>query len=568
MSDTQSDQLNTGGIRLVPFVSALLALAVSFSTQPFGGFTRITTEPATVTRARLQVTVTTTSDWSSLAFTAGRVLAHRVATTTGGPAVNVSERGVSIDGPPGATSSAVVNLVYEEPGSLSTLGLRLTKGAAGSTSVKVKNTSATPYDVASFVVGTSVQSKLVSVTRDLLLSRANPSMPPADRRRLVLAAYYPWWGPGAYGDPTLSDRPADRRFTSDAAGVLSMAEQARANGIDGLVMSWAGAQENGAALDLLIDAQERTGGTTSLYLETRQSAAEPGGPPRPAVLKQWIEEGLARSNSAAFLKAGTEPVVFVFEMGALGPPAWQWILDQLAAAGHRVRLVGDALTPNYLKVAWGTHIYNPNFQSIAELTAWNRSFSLGMRLLDSASPSDHAFIATVSPGYDDQALRGTLNPIVARGSQGERYAGTWNAAFAASPEWVFVTSWNEWIEGTHIEPGEETGSLALSQTADFARRFHAPTLVAQAAGAAPFRPALVDPRQPRVDNDDSIHVDRPPTNERQPDARRPSRSPRDVVGDRAPSGRPEVAPGRRRALARLLERGLRPVPRAFARRHG
>ena len=32
---------------------------------------------------------------------------------------------------------------------------------------------------------------------------------------------------------------------------------------------------------------------------------------------------------------------------------------------------------------------------------------------------------------------------------------------AAQPDWVLITSWNEWFEGTSVEPSVEYGDLAL-----------------------------------------------------------------------------------------------------------
>jgi hypothetical protein len=61
--------------------------------------------------------------------------------------------------------------------------------------------------------------------------------------------------------------------------------------------------------------------------------------------------------------------------------------------------------------------------------------------------------------------------VVNRGANGETYAGTWEAALASPAEWVVVTSWNEWFEGTAVEPGTSAGDLALRQTERYASMF-------------------------------------------------------------------------------------------------
>jgi hypothetical protein len=110
----------------------------------------------------------------------------------------------------------------------------------------------------------------------------------------------------------------------------------------------------------------------------------------------------------------------------------------------------------------------------ALLAQTNRDTMLDARLLATSDPTGpHLTVATVSPGYDDTNLRGDLNAVVPRGPAGERYIATWDSAIAAQPDWVLITSWNEWFEGTHIEPSVGNGDLALRQTAEQAARFAA-----------------------------------------------------------------------------------------------
>jgi hypothetical protein len=54
---------------------------------------------------------------------------------------------------------------------------------------------------------------------------------------------------------------------------------------------------------------------------------------------------------------------------------------------------------------------------------------------------------------------------------GETYRELWQAAIAAAPDYVLITSWNEWHEGSEIEPSVEYGSRILDDTAAFSRAF-------------------------------------------------------------------------------------------------
>src|SRR5207253_10675346 len=64
--------------------------------------------------------------------------------------------------------------------------------------------------------------------------------------------------------------------------------------------------------------------------------------------------------------------------------------------------------------------------------------------------------ATVSPGYDD-GLLGRDSTLVVSRANGVLYDSQWQAATAAQPDWIMVTSWNEFWENTHIEPSERYG---------------------------------------------------------------------------------------------------------------
>jgi hypothetical protein len=95
---------------------------------------------------------------------------------------------------------------------------------------------------------------------------------------------------------------------------------------------------------------------------------------------------------------------------------------------------------------------------------------------------------SVGPGYNG-VRAGELS--ISRGrDNGATYDNLWRAALRAKPDGITITSFNEWGEGTQIEPAEAmpgylsyngswglTGAAAemsyLTRTAYWAARFHA-----------------------------------------------------------------------------------------------
>jgi hypothetical protein len=49
---------------------------------------------------------------------------------------------------------------------------------------------------------------------------------------------------------------------------------------------------------------------------------------------------------------------------------------------------------------------------------------------------------------------------------------SWNGALASNPGWITITSFNEWFEGTMIEPSVTYGTQYLDITRQFTTRWH------------------------------------------------------------------------------------------------
>jgi len=99
----------------------------------------------------------------------------------------------------------------------------------------------------------------------------------------------------------------------------------------------------------------------------------------------------------------------------------------------------------------GIHMYNP--------TDYNESLARVLDLYNIASESAHSinktFVATVVPGFNNTAVQ--TEPRVIDRRDGSYYSLYWLIAKACSPDGYAITSFNEWHEGTEIEPSREYG---------------------------------------------------------------------------------------------------------------
>jgi hypothetical protein len=88
-------------------------------------------------------------------------------------------------------------------------------------------------------------------------------------------------------------------------------------------------------------------------------------------------------------------------------------------------------------------------------------------------PSDGPRISCATPGFDNRTCAGWGSDFsyLPRGA-GEIYRAMWKFNVEASGvDWVYLPTWNDWTEGSQIEPSVEDGGLLLKLTAVAAAQF-------------------------------------------------------------------------------------------------
>jgi hypothetical protein len=487
--------MRQGTRSIILLLAALLVGAAGLWTVPLG---TAHAEAPPVSAARLRIELTTTADWATvrlegLAFPATRTLEAdpQDRLTPAGDAWTV----VDDDGD---GSRLVVDTVAAELSGREAFTISLDQGLGGTTTVQLHDDRRGPGPMLQLTTGDAVGVLQVerTLSRAELLGTDELDLPHADPRRLVLAAYYPWFK--REGNPTdrMAEEPLQPRSAWDLDDVRSHVAQARGAGIDGFAVSWSGNEDDGRQLDLVLRASEEQGSLTSIYLETAEARGLLGRVDE-ATVARWLDEALARGGHPAFLRAADGvPIVFVFAMERLPTAAWEQLAAASAARGRPVHLVGDADPATHSRAMAGWHRYGASGtgEQLAGLWRTMAHRLRGPHLLDPAQPN-RLLVATVSPGYDDTRLRGDRNPVIPR-EGGARYLATWAAARIADPDMVLVTSWNEWFEGTSVEPGTVNGELALRQTAEQATAWKAgsqPPAPTTTTTTAPTTTTTTDP---------------------------------------------------------------------------
>jgi glycoprotein endo-alpha-1,2-mannosidase len=306
----------------------------------------------------------------------------------------------------------------------------------------------------------------------------------------VLAFYYGW-----YGNPQISGQwrhwknvdPVNKRVANttdfpeygaydshDAAIVEHQAAAARGAGITGFIASWWGRdsfEDRGMPLLLAVAGKHKL--SVSAYYE---KIAGDDALSRIKAAVGDIDYLLSRyGGDATWLRAGGKPVLFVYgrALRQLSLADWQEVVAEVQRDNPAgVVLIADSLDRRFTSVFGGASTYNitgqTQYKSPAQIGSWARAAY--PRMVAAAGPGKISTV-TVIPGYDDRNTgRAAPRPVTDRWG-GETYRALWQEAIAAAPDYVLITSWNEWHEGSELEPSVEYGSRILGETTAFSRDF-------------------------------------------------------------------------------------------------
>ena len=297
----------------------------------------------------------------------------------------------------------------------------------------------------------------------------------------VLAFYYPWYGPGRHWgnvDPARHDIAASRDYpvkgaydSHDSGTIAWQIGAAQKHGITGFIASWWGqGTYEDQAVPLLLEAAAQENFKVTIYWET---APGNGSQQIENAVNDLVYLLTRYGTNRAFLSTEGKPVIFVYGrvMGQLPFSAWPEIISRTHAKAGDFQLVADGYSERNARVFDGLHTYNicgsVKGKKPDELRVWAAThYGDAVKL---AREHNRIACVTVIPGYDDTKIR--KPGLKADRLNGQVYRVLWDEAIKAKPDWVLITSWNEWHEGSEIEPSLEYGDQYLRITDTGALRF-------------------------------------------------------------------------------------------------
>jgi len=334
--------------------------------------------------------------------------------------------------------------------------------------------------------GVNTRSSLLS--EEVFISSEGKEIKISKRRRpkLVLAFYYPWYGNPqgtsrrwfhwkgvTYGDiATATHFPLLGPYDSwDEDVIRSHIAMARVMGIDGFICSWwgMGTFEDSAFRRILRVAREEGFKVTIYYESVRDINKEQIVEELSYVLKEY-------SSDPAFLKIGEKPVIFIYAVKAKDRDLLFWS-DVLNMVRKKTSIdtmyIGDTYDISFLSIFEGLHTYNPiwvkDHMKVYKEMSQNVKSYVPREATSIGKSARKLWCAGVVPGYDDRKVRKPGTYISREG--GKYYERIWRAAIESEADIITICSWNEWHEGTEIEPGKELGFKYLIMTKRFIEEY-------------------------------------------------------------------------------------------------
>lgn len=301
---------------------------------------------------------------------------------------------------------------------------------------------------------------------------------------LVLALYYPWYDLGTWESGVTSDLPAEPYASAERSTIARQVGLARTAGIDVLVSAWYGPTDNNpteTSFKALLDESQRAGLRAALLLETDNDQFYPDREAMVRALRHFLT---VHASHPAYLRIDDRPVILVWnprtvygadggrvnDRSAAAVTAWASLIREVDPE-HRGYWIAEGDYFDLLRVFDGIFPYSIAWSPdpAGQLASYgrtvrDRSATLGARKV---------WAATAMPGYDDTRIPRRPNTFAVARENGAYYERTFQGAIDSRPDWIVITSFNEWLEGTQIEPSQTYGRRYLDLTRTLADRFRA-----------------------------------------------------------------------------------------------
>lgn len=204
-------------------------------------------------------------------------------------------------------------------------------------------------------------------------------------------------------------------------------------------------------MPLVLDAAAEAGVAVCIHME-----------PYPSRTAESLSADIRHAIDAygahpAFYRHAGRPVFYAYDSYQVSSQQWAQVLRGTSSR-HSIRggkydsiviglLLGDATQQHILQSGFDglyTYFAAAKFTEASSPSKWGR-------IVDWARANDLLASISIGPGYNDECIRPWNSENSHDRAGGDYYSSLFSAAIRAKPDFISITSFNEWHEGTQIE---------------------------------------------------------------------------------------------------------------------